>query len=129
MQRINGEFSGGIMKKKLIVLFLLVCTIVLFAGNKSSENVADFNVTPETISEIAVISFHLNSEIYLTIEIINNDGLVVSTIASDFFNVGDYSIEWDRTDHAGNLLNRGTYTVQVKEEKRYVTKRKTLILK
>ncbi len=117
------------MKKKLIVLFLLVCTIVLFAGNKGSENVTDFNVTPEAISDLAVISFHSNSEVHLTIEVLNQEGVVVTTIASNFFNVGDYSLEWDRTDFSGNLLQNGSYTIQVKENKCFVTKRKTLILK
>eukprot|EP00831_Metopus_contortus_P001883 TRINITY_DN10688_c0_g1_i16.p2 TRINITY_DN10688_c0_g1~~TRINITY_DN10688_c0_g1_i16.p2 ORF type:complete len:139 (-),score=23.73 TRINITY_DN10688_c0_g1_i16:23-439(-) len=108
-RRVHGEFSGGIMKKRLIVLFLLVCTIVLFAGNKTSENVTDFAVTPESISELAVISFTCNSEVHLTIEVLNQEGVVVTTIASNFFNVGDYYLEWNRTDFAGNLLQNGTY--------------------
>lgn len=128
MQVNYSEFSGGIMKKRLIVLFLLVCAIVLFAGNKTSENIADFNVTPETISDIAVISFNCNSDVYLTIEVLNHEGVVVTTIASALFTVGKYSLEWDRTDYSGHLLESGEYVIQVKE-KRFVTKRKTLILK
>ncbi len=129
MHRMLGELSGGIMKKRLIVLCLLVFAIVLFAGNKSSDNVTNFRVSPEAVSDLAVISFTCNTNVHLTIEILNHEGEVVSTIASTFFNVGDYSIEWDRTDFSGNLLEQGNYTVQVKENKRFVTKRKTLILK
>ncbi len=129
MQRSKGEFSGGIMKKRLIVLFLLVCTMVLFAGNKTYENISNFNVSPEEVSDLAVISFYCNNDVHLTIEVINQEGLVVTTIASNIFTVGDYTFEWDRTDFSGNLLQNGSYTVQVKENKRFVTKRKTLILK
>jgi flagellar hook assembly protein FlgD len=117
------------MKKRLIVLCLLVFTFVLFAGNKSSDNISDFKVSPEAVSDLAIISFHCNTGVHLTIEILNQEGQVVTTIASTFFNVGDYTLEWDRTDFAGNLLANGNYTVQVKENKRFVTKRKTLILK
>ena len=117
------------MKKRWIVLFLLVCAIVLFAGNQTSENISNFRVTPETVSDIAVISFQCNSEIHLTIEVLNQEGIVVTTIASNFFTVGEYSLEWDRTDFSGHILQDGHYTIQVKEDKRFVTKRKTLILK
>jgi len=123
------EFSGGIMKKKLIVLFLLLGTIVLFAGNKSSDNIRDFKVSPESVTDMAVISFYCNSQTHLTIEVLNRDGVVVATIASDIFNVGEYFLEWNRTDFTGNLLQDGFYVIQVKENKRFVTKRKTLILK
>ena len=129
MHLLYGEFSGGIMKKRLIVLFLLMCTIVLFASDKSSENITNFQVTPEEVSDIAVISFDCHSEIHLTIEVVNREGVVVATIASNFFNVGEYSLEWDRTDFSNHLLPKGNYVVQVKENKRFVTKRKTLILK
>lgn len=118
------------MKKRMLVLFLLVCTIVLFASSsKSSENVTDFAVTPETIGDIAVISFQCHSEVHLIIEILNNEGVLVATIASNFFNVGDYALEWNRTNFSGNFLQAGDYVIQVKENKRFVTKRKTLILK
>ncbi len=117
------------MKKRLIVLCLLVFAIVLFAGNKSRDNVTDFRVSPEAISDLAVMSFNCTANVHLTIEILNQEGQVVTTIASSFFSPGEYSLEWDRTDSSGNLLANGTYTVQVKENKRFVTKRKTLILK
>lgn len=129
------------MKKRLIVLLLLVCSVLLIANvvninniknvspTQKLETVTDFKVVPEIIEDHAFISFTCNTDVHLTFEILDSKGKIVTIIASQYFNQGSYSLPWDRTDHLGNTLKAGDYVIQVKEDKRYVTKRKTLILK
>lgn len=120
------------MRKLWIVLLLLVCSLVLFASVKrveTLENVSDFAVTPKIIEEYASISFTCNTGVHLTIEILNFEGKLVTTITSRVFLPGDYNLQWDRNDSSGSNLESGEYVIQVKEDKRFVTKRKTLILK
>ena len=134
------------MKKRLIVLLLLVvCSVLLVANNvinignvsniknvtkaQKLETVTDFKVMPEQIEDYADISFTCNADVHLTIEILDSKGKIVTMIASQYFTQGYYNLPWDRTDFSGNTLQAGEYVIQVKQDKRYVTKRKTLILK
>ena len=120
------------MRKLWIVLLLLGCSLILFASVKKAEmldNITDFEVTPKIIEEHASILFTCNAGVHVSIAILNFQGKLVKIIISDVILPGDYNLQWDRTDFYGNHLPSGEYVIQVKEDKRFVTKRKTLILK
>lgn len=117
------------MKKLFFVLFLLVSALVLFAGIKTIGKTSNFKISPEVISTEAEFIITVEDEIYLEINVYNKSGICVANVVSGFFVPENYTFVWDRTSNSGEVLEKGVYEVQVKEDKRFVTKRKTLILK
>ncbi len=117
------------MKKILFVLLLLVLSLTLMGKEQIVKEDSDINICPNPMKESTNISFDIERACYVTLEILDSNNNVVVTLVSDFLQSGDYSFTWDRVGSDGNRVRSGNYIVQVKEHKRFVTKRKTLILK
>ncbi|MFQ6613667.1 MAG: flagellar hook assembly protein FlgD [Fidelibacterota bacterium] len=60
------------------------------------------------------LNFNLQSDAAkVTVDILDGDGNVVKTIEARELGNGDQTLQWDRTDTDGNLLDPGAYTVRV----------------
>jgi flagellar hook assembly protein FlgD len=117
------------MRKLLIVFVILVLSISLVAVIRAPKNNSEMNIFPNPMEDVTSISFSVDQNSYVVLEVLDSKRKVVSTIVSEYLVAGNYVYEWHRVGNDGSFLKAGDYVVQVKEDKRFVTKRKTLILK
>ena len=117
------------MRKLLIILVILVLSFTLVAKVKIPNGNLDLTIYPNPMEEATSISFNIKTAGYVVLEILDRDKMVVATIVSDYLQIGSYVYEWDRVGNDGSILNSGHYVIQIHKGKRFVTKRKTLILK
>ncbi|OQY38282.1 MAG: hypothetical protein B6226_03900 [Candidatus Cloacimonetes bacterium 4572_65] len=113
--------------KNLLVFLILSISLVALA--KTGVALSNLEVSPNPMEKFTTVSFDFVGEASLSVRIIDKDGHTVVTLGEGLFTEGSYSYNWDRVDNEGRIVPSGKYIVVVDSTTRFVTKRKTLILK
>jgi flagellar hook assembly protein FlgD len=80
----------------------------------------------------AEITFVINQDSYITLEIRDEDNCEVKTLVEDkYYEKGEYAIEWDGEDKFGDIVSQGEYEYRLtaKNNNGKVTKKGDLIVK
>ena len=82
-----------------------------------------FSLTATTNSNSSSISFQLDKEEKVSIKIYDVAGQLIKTLTDNKLQQGNYQIQWNSKDQAGNLVPTGIYVLQ------FITNNKSEIIK
>ncbi|MFA5511050.1 MAG: FlgD immunoglobulin-like domain containing protein, partial [Candidatus Kapaibacterium sp.] len=71
------------------------------------------NVTPNPVSENATIKFEVLNPSYVTLQIVDMLGNVVTNLVNEDMSSGSYSIDWNTVDTKGSKVVSGQYMVRL----------------
>ena len=78
-----------------------------------SLNAGIQTVSPNPVSNYSTVSFGVAEYGNVTIEVYDAIGNLVNTLVNAPYGAGNYNVEFNGTDNAGNNLANGTYTVRM----------------
>ncbi len=114
--------------KRIVFLVLVAIAASLLAVSFSTEGVSIY-VQPEEYKTTAtmIVDFHENG--YASIEMYNEDGVLVDSFFRGEVQKGKMVFVLDRYGSDGSFLAAGKYQINVTVNRRYISKKKTVILK
>ena len=93
----------------------LVMVDNLTTNPNSTENTFDVGLNPNPFSNQTYISFEINTEEYMNIEVLNMLGEKVKDYSGNF-SKGIHKIIWDGTNNNGQALSNGTYYINFRKK-------------
>ena len=78
---------------------------------------------PNPFSDQTTITFTLDQDMPVSIEIFNIDGSKVATLLESNLKAGEYNISWDGTNNMGNKLGSGIYLCTLRTNSVIATKK------
>lgn len=111
----NKSFSFSILAKdkydhKAIQTLNILMHDTLASVNNDIQDALHISTTPNPFTSATTISYDVSEDAYLTIEIINPEGVLVKTLEKDLrVNAGQNKIVWDGNTHEGSLCSSGLY--------------------
>ncbi len=100
---------------------------LVFEVIPSNEDAVDMVVFPNPFKDETAITVNLQKAEYLKVNIYDNTGRLVKSLANDQLAPDTYHLTWNGTDHLGVKLNPGVYLIMVETTGSVITE-KVIIL-
>jgi hypothetical protein len=106
--------------------------LIIFDGIKngvqnSTVNLFQTKNYPNPFEQNTKISFSLEKGGKVELKIFDAIGNLIKILINDFYEVGDYKIDWDGTNTAGNKVSSGNYHYQLIVNNEFLTKQMIII--
>ncbi len=114
--------------KRIVFMVLVAIAASLLAVSFSNEGVSIY-VQPEEYKTTATLIVDFNEAGNASIDMYNEDGVLVDSFYRGDVQKGEMVFVLDRYGSDGSYLAAGKYEVNVTLNQRYISKKKTVILK
>ena len=111
--------AGALSMNNIILTNLLVNEDVSSGINKINDKSLNVSIYPNPVNDKLNISYTLQNESKVKIELINIEGKIINTVVYEQENQGDYS----KSLALNNQLNKGVYFIRIEKENSTVVKR------
>lgn len=98
---------------------------IVVEANKATDKL--YQAYPNPFNPSTNISFYLEKDGFVTLDIFNVKGQKINTLVSDNFSKGKHSLVWDGTDFKGKNIGSGIYFTKLITERTVKTNKLILI--
>jgi hypothetical protein len=102
---------------------------VLIRGRHRDDRIviADITSYPNPFNPVTTISFALESESHVKMDVFNITGQLVSTLVDQHLEAGQHSVIWDSKDNSGQTVSSGIYFYRVQADEFSQTQKMVLL--
>lgn len=97
--------------KGFVIMHDWLSSVETLSENASATRIS--NVTPNPISTNTTINFEILNPSYVTLQIVDMLGNVVTNLTNEDMSSGSYSIDWNTADSKGTKVASGQYMVRL----------------
>jgi predicted outer membrane repeat protein len=116
---VNFEVVGGVATitvvdesiKGFVIMHDWLSSVETLSENASATKIS--NVSPNPVSTNTTINFEVLNPSYVTLQIVDMLGNVVTSLANEDMGSGSYSIDWNTADTKGSKVASGQYLVRL----------------
>lgn len=102
---------------------LMQYSVVVSSPEDLKESHDSFSIMPNPVKDYARIRFEVKEPSQVRVYIFDINGHPIDILEDNYFNSGNYEINWNACDRNGNRLQTNTYFVTLQVDEEYFTRK------